>query len=66
MDPIVPIPPDATVMPRTPPVDRVHRVSRERDRPARERPRGPAGGQTEDEPPEDSGEDDAPRFDVRV
>ncbi|MGO9488516.1 MAG: hypothetical protein ACLQBB_05755 [Solirubrobacteraceae bacterium] len=69
MDPISPIPPEGTRLPSlaAPPVERLQRVSRERDRPARDRPDSPARRQPPPtEPDDESGEDDRPRVDVRV
>jgi hypothetical protein len=68
VDPIERLSPSSGALPSrsAPPVERLQRVSRERDRPPRERPsappREPAPEQSED------GEDDEgrPRIDVRV
>lgn len=67
MDPIHPIVPGPAPIPRgMPPVDRLERVNRDRDRPAKERPdRGRR--EPNPQPPEDGEEDDGhPHVDVRV
>jgi hypothetical protein len=68
MDPIIPIVPGLPSA-ATPPVERLPRISRDRDRPARERRSGPrrepppAPGAEDDDP---ENEDGRPRVDVRV
>jgi hypothetical protein len=68
MDPIHPIAPGPLPIPLgTTPVERLPRISRERDRPARER-REQARQEPPPEPPPDRGEDDEerPHIDIRA
>ena len=68
MDPIHPIAPGPLPIPQgTTPVERLQRISRERDRPQRER-RGQARQEPPPEPPPDRGEDDEgrPHIDIRA
>jgi hypothetical protein len=69
MDPIHPIAPGpALPTAATPPVERLARISRERDRPAHERPAPRRREPPRAAPDEQDGEDDGgrPRVDVRV
>ncbi len=67
MESIEPIPPSLSRGLSAPPVQRLERVSRERDRPRRRREEGP---QREGEPPEEPQQgpdgDERPRIDVRA
>jgi hypothetical protein len=69
MDSIHPITPSGNSLPPVgaPPVDRLARVSRDRDRPARERPEARRREPAKAPEPEDGEDDDGrPRVDVRV
>ncbi len=66
MDPISPIQPDGVLLPSPARVERLERISRERDRPRREpsdKPRRESPSENSQERPDDEGR---PRVDVRV
>ena len=69
MDSIHPITPGPPAVPHggQPPVERLERISRERDRPAREGPEKRRRQPPPPKPPVDAGDDEGrPRIDVRV
>ncbi len=68
MDPIHPIAPGPPAIPRAavPPVDRLQRIARERDRPARDREERRRREQASAEQPFDDEDEDRRRIDVRA